>query len=363
MMKRRASLLLLMLLSVPYAVGQGSSQMVQLRVSILWSDGARFTDRSQGSVPNSGGTDQSIGGQVGTGNSVSNLAIRIAVIASSGGTVAEASPDGEGNAVFSVQGAIQSGNTIEFPAYNIRVFGPEIDEAWLERVRPGQGDSLVTIRIHRKGEKKGAGGLVSVAALKIPGKARKEFERGQKYLSKNKYPAARVSFQKAIAIYPQYYEAYNALGVTLMKLNDTTGGRKAFESAIRVNDKFAPAYVNLARVLGSAKEYDAAAADLQRSLSIEPLNPEALSLLCQYDVLRGSYAEVPGLAQKLHSIPHDGQALAHFAAGNALEHLNRPTEALYEYMLFMKEDPTSKLSSEAKSAVDRLQLSQATSTR
>lgn len=362
MTKRRASFLLLMLLLVPYALCQSGAQMVQMRVSIVWSDGTHFGDTSQVNLPNAGSSERhSAGGQAVTGNTVTNLAIRIQVIASSGGTIAEASPDGEGNAVFSVEGAIQSGNTIEFPAYNIRVFGPDIDETWAERVRPGQGDSMVTIHIHRKGGKKGPGGMVSVAALKIPGKAQKQFERGQKALLKNKYSAAHDYFQKAISIYPQYDAAYNALGVTLMKLNDPKGGRAAFENAIRINDKFAPAYVNLARVLGGEQQYDAAANALHRSLSIEPLNPEALSMLCQYDVLRGSYAEVPGLAQKLHSVPHDGQALGHFAAGNALEHLNRPSEAIFEYMLFLKEAPTDRLAANAKNAVERLrgQTSQA----
>lgn len=77
-------------------------------------------------------------------------------------------------------------------------------------------------------------------------------------------------------------------------------------------------------------------------------------MLCQFDVLREKYDDVPAIAQKLHSIPHDGNALCHFAAGNALEHLNRPTEAIYEYMLFMKEDPTSNLSANARESVDRL---------
>lgn len=343
------------------------SQSVEMQVTLLWANGHHRlsqNDDAELGLPGAATNSQGSGGEALSGNSVSNMDIRISVIGDAGSTVAEDSPDSEGMAKFIVVGSFTNPTTgsRSFPVYRIRVRGSNIEEQFLENVQPGLGDRMVTIELHKKGEKKGAGGgIVSANTLKIPHKAEKEFEKGQKALGKKKLAEALAHFQKSIAIYPSYDAAYNAMGVALRMAGDNAGGQKAFEKAIAINDKFALAYVNLARVLGSQKKFEEAAGYLSRSLSVEPLNPDALSMLCQFDVIRGKYDDVPALAQKLHSIAHDGQALCHYAAGNALEHLNRSAEAIYEYMLFMKEDPTSNLSANARESVDRLrqQLNQA----
>ena len=340
------------------------SQNVEMRITVLWADHHAFGDQQDGNVTGIPGTNNpksAASGEPVSGNSVSNMDIRVMLINEDGSTIAESSPDSEGTVKFTVVGSVtnpSNGSRI-FPVYRLRVRGATIEEQFIDNLQPGLADRMVSVELHKKGEKKGSGGgIISANSLKIPHKAEKEFQRGQKAFLKNKLSAARDYFQKAVTIYPQYDVALNALGVVLMKLGDPVTGQKAFEQAVAANDKFAPAYVNLARIMAREKKYDDAALLLTRSLSLEPLNPEALSMLCQFDAIREKFDDVPALAQKLHSIPHDGQALCHFAAGNALEHLNRPTEAIYEYMLFMKEDPTSNLSAEAREAVDRIRQQQ-----
>jgi tetratricopeptide (TPR) repeat protein len=190
--------------------------------------------------------------------------------------------------------------------------------------------------------------------LKIPGKAEKEYTRGNKALEDKKLPEAREHFQKAIEFYPNYDLAYNGLGATLIELKDVDGARKAFQKSIEVNDKFAGGYRNLARLSASEKDYSKAADYLQRSLSLEPLNAEALSRLAQFDYLLGKDTEVPDLARKLHTLPHTGMELAHYAAASALERMNKPDEAIGEYTLFIKESSAeSNLVNAAKTSIDR----------
>jgi tetratricopeptide (TPR) repeat protein len=335
------------------------SQNVEMRINLFWAGGHRLGASDEGNAPGMAGVSRNVpqgSSDRVAGNSVSNMSIRVVLQNEDGTEVAENSPDGEGVVKFTVLGVVfnSATGTQSFPIYKLIVRGPDIEEQFLENLQPGLADRVVTIELHRKGEKREPGGLVSTSALKIPRKAESQWNKGSKALAKHKLRDARHYFEKAIAIYPQYDAAYNSLGVTKVMLGEKEAGKKDIEHALAINDHFALAYVNLARLLAGDKDYDGAARALQRSLSIEPLNPDALSLLCQYDVLRGSYAEVPALAQKLHSVPHDGDALGHFAAGNALEHLNRPTEAIFEYMLFMQEAPTDKLAASAKEAVDRL---------
>ncbi len=330
----------------------------QMKVIVHRSDGKPVTDRGEGtglSGVSSSDKNTAPGGNTG-GNIVTNMDVRIAVLGESGETLFEDSPNSEGIATFTVPTMVLSSQGQRlFPSYRLRVFGAGIQEQFIDNVQPGSGDRMVNVTVYRKGEKVTGGGLVSATALKVPGKAEKEYDRGAKALTENKLDEARDHFEKAVAIYPQYDAAYNGLGVTLMKSGQPEKGRAAFEKAIEVNDKFAAAYVNLARIEGSAQHYDEAANLLNRSLSSEPLNPDALSLLCQYDLLAGKYNDIPDLAKKLHSVPHDGQALCHYAAGNALETLGKPDEALVEYVLFVKEaPPDSKLVASARDAMSRV---------
>ncbi len=341
--------------------GHAQTQSAEMRITVLWADGHRLNDKPENDVQGMPGASNSNTGGAGervSGNAIANMDIRVMLLNEDGSTVADSSPDSEGMVKFTVTGSVRNpstGATI-YPAYRLRVRGSYIEEQYVDNLQPGLADRMVTVEIHRKGEKASAGGgLVSVAKLKIPRKAEKQFERGQKALAKDRLPEARIAFERAVAIYPKYDAAFNSLGVVRMKLGDSAGGRKAFEQALAANDKYAPAYVNMARLAALDKHYEEAANFLSRSLALEPLNPEALSMLCQFDVIQNKYDEVPALAQKMHSVPHDGQALGHYAAATALEHLNRPSEAVYEYMLFMKEDPTSKLADDARTRVDNLQ--------
>src|SRR5262249_54346190 len=134
------------------------------------------------------------------GNSVTNMDIRVILLNEDGSTVRESSPDAEGVVKFIVAGSVTDTATgaKAYPTYRLRVRGTNIEEQFVDNLQPGLADRMVTVEIHKKGEKKGGGGIVSAAALKIPHKAEKEFQKGQKAFAKNKLQGARDYFQRAI---------------------------------------------------------------------------------------------------------------------------------------------------------------------
>ncbi len=73
---------------------------------------------------------------------------------------------------------------------------------------------------------------VSARELRIPGKARREFEKGLGRLLKRD-PAGSVShFTKAAQAFPDYYEAYYHVGVAEMSLGHRGEAAQAFQMAI-----------------------------------------------------------------------------------------------------------------------------------
>ncbi len=361
-MKRLYASFSLLLVLAPFIYSQaparGGSSTVQFKVILVWANGGSFSDKQDvKGMPGVQGTSRDSAGQPISGNSVSNMAIRIAVQNDMGQTIAEDSPSSQGDATFTVVGSVRNAQGLtQDVSYRVRVYGVAIEEENIENVTPAEADRVLTIRIRRKGEENNpaGGGMVSANTLKIPKKAEKEFDRGDKALEKKNYPEARDHYQKAIDLYPSYDMAYNGLGATLAQMGNIDGARAAFEKSIQVNSKFAPGYRNLAQIAARDKDYVKAAGLLEQSLVLEPLNPEALSRLAQFDYILGKDTAVPELARKLHSLPHSGQAMAHFAAAASLERMNKPDEAIGEYTLFLKEaSPENTLLSAAKTAITR----------
>jgi tetratricopeptide (TPR) repeat protein len=347
---------LLISLATLGVLAQAQVQNVQFKVVLTWANGGNFSDKQDVTgMPGVQGTSRDAGGTNPVrGNIASNISIRIQVRNDMGQVVAETSPGDQGDATFTIAGSVTNPRGVKQDViYQVRITGPDIEEEDIEGVDPASGDRILNVTIRRKGEKRGKGGVVSANALKIPGKAEKEFNRGNKALDEKKLPEAIDHFQKAIELYPKYDVAYNGLGATLVEMKDISGARKAFERSVEVNDKFAGGYRNLARIYASEKDYVKASELLQRSLSLEPLNAEALSSLCQFDYLLGKDTEVPELARKLHGMPHDGMELAHYAAASSLERMNRPDEAIGEYLLYLKEAPNSNLAATAKASIER----------
>jgi len=332
------------------------SSTVDFRVMLVFSDTHNFStnDTSQPGVQSKSGSES---GEHPRG-AAANMQIRVQVLNSDGSTVGERSPNNEGTAQFRVLGSVGSASNRQYLVYRVRVFGSDIEETWVEDVQPGRGDSTITVALHRKNEKTnqaGAqGGLVSAAGLNVPSKAQKELEKGNSALAKGKLQEAIQHFQTAVEIYPKFDLAWNNLGVAKMKSGDLQGGREAFEKALQANDKSARAYVNLARIDMHDKNYAAASERLTRSLTVEPLNADALSLSCEAALLEGKTTEVVEASIKLHSVPHEGLSLCHYAAGVAYTNMNKPTEAVNEYHLFLKESPENSLAAKAREAIQEL---------
>lgn len=182
---------------------------------------------------------------------------------------------------------------------------------------------------------------VSATQLNIPDKARKEFEAGNRLLVGGNVRAAREKFEKAIALCPPYADAYNNLGVLWMKSNEFAKGRDAFAKALQLDRNHPAAALNLARIVYSEKDWPQAEDLLKRRLAANPQNPEALALLTMTELHLGNYVEVVHAARYLHALGDRDFAVVHLAAARALAADGKPSEAIAEYQLFLREAPDS----------------------
>jgi len=243
--------------------------------------------------------------------------------------------------------------------HRIRITGDDIHpyEGDFEIV-PTETYHIENIGVRRKPEGKttGADAMNTVPAirLKIPDNARKEFEKGSKAMEEKRWGESRTHFQAAVDLYPDYDLAYNGLGIACSQLNDIQAARQALLKATELNDKFAGAQRNLARILLSERNYQEVASLLNRSLDVEPMNAWALTNTAYAELQLHRFKQAAEHALRVHGLPHDGLANAHVIAGYALEGLGQQQEAAEQWNLYLKEDPKGPNAKRAQEAVARL---------
>ena len=274
--------------------------------------------------------------------------VRVELLDGSGPMIGNGYTDRDGAIVFS---------QIESGTYRLRVSDPNLEDFTTDifRIERRQMTAYQTVGVRLKPgvQPLGAGtpGTVSADELKVPSKARKEFEAGAKALDKNELPEAQVRFQKAIEIYPQYARAYNHLGVAFMRNGQPDRGRESFEKAVAINGSYAEALLNLAKVRLGEKQNAEAEALLEKAVAGDPANAEALTILANVQLMEHKYDLAAANAAKVHALDHTKFAMAHWIAARAYEIQHKDAEAITEYTIFLKESPSGALADKARASL------------
>ena len=200
--------------------------------------------------------------------------------------------------------------------------------------------------------------LTSVAQAQVPKDARNAFRDGLKEWEKNNYQQAAVNFEKATALYPQYDEAFNDLGMMYAHLDQPDKSRAAFETAVKLNDKNASADRNLAGLLLRDHNYQAAGDLARKSLAVDPNNSFAWTVAAISDFQTGNPDLTIRACKRAHESPHDGYALCHYVAGQAYERQHDRAAAKLEYETYLQETPNGPEAPQVKKSLARLAATQ-----
>lgn len=274
-------------------------------------------------------------------------------------TLFQAFTDSEGRVSFQVSGG---------GIYRVRASGDGIETTVSDAVSimPTDRSTMVWLQVQRKAGAEVDNGNNSVMTtandLKVPSDARKSFHKGFEALQRHDYQKAADLFQKAITAYPQYDAAYDNLGVAYMHLKQTDKAREAFARAVQLNDKNAEANRNYGRVLLANKEYPQAVDVLKKSLMVEPQNPSTLLMVSIAQFQTHDFDGALQSALKVHQLPHQGYAMAHYVAGRTYEVKHEYPQATAEYETYLKEDPKGSQVEQVRNALARMTASNSSAT-
>lgn len=281
------------------------------------------------------------------------IKVRVQLMLSAGNTpVGESYTNDQGETEFD---DVEPGN------YHVVVTGDGIESADTDlfEVDNRRGTQFQTIIVRRTGEgsQKSGSATVALGDMNIPKAARKQFNKATDLITREEWNKAIDQLKRALALYPNYVQAYNNLGVVYARMDDRNSESAALQKAINVDDHFAPAWVNLARLAIADRDFAAAESELNRAISLDPANPETLLIRANVELMNLHYQQAIADCQKVHSFGQDSHSLVHFIAARAYEHENEIPQAISELHTFLKEEPSGVRADAARKELATLQKS------
>ena len=120
------------------------------------------------------------------------------------------------------------------------------------------------------------GTSISATSMLAPKDAKKAYAHGLESMLKNKPEEAQKDFEKAVAIYPKYADAWTSLGKTRLQRQLPDEAKVALSKAIECDPKLVVPYVELGLLAAQKAEWAESAGYLDRAVKLDPVDyPQA----------------------------------------------------------------------------------------
>jgi tetratricopeptide (TPR) repeat protein len=195
---------------------------------------------------------------------------------------------------------------------------------------------------------------VSAAELAVPEGARREFEAGEKLLTKKHDVGRSIGhFKKAIQLYEGFPQAYTFLGLAYLQDQKWQDSKSALERAIQLDPKSGPAYVALGGCLNQLKDYPGAEKALVKGLEMNPESPEGNYELAKTYWSMRRWREAEPYAVKAEKLEPDVPGV-HVVMGDILLQKPDAAGALKEFNEYLRLDPHGPMSEPVQAMVAKL---------
>ncbi|HYL10239.1 MAG TPA: tetratricopeptide repeat protein [Candidatus Acidoferrales bacterium] len=200
------------------------------------------------------------------------------------------------------------------------------------------------------------GPTVSVRELSIPAKARHEFQKGMERREKEDPAGSVPHFQRAIGIFPSYYEAYLQMGFANESMGQTAEAEKAIRTSVELSDEnFAEADFALCELLDNQKQFDDAEKMARHGLQLSPASWVGHFLLSQALYGMNRFKEAEESAKKVLSLKRNFASVHLLLANIHLRRHDRPAllEDLNSYLTLDPDGPQATQARHLREAVQQ----------
>lgn len=179
--------------------------------------------------------------------------------------------------------------------------------------------------------------VVSAAEIeqKIPAEARKAFRQGLKLKGDGRADEALSSFDRAIELYPDYFQALAERGELRAARRELAAAAKDFERALKLDAHHAAALRGAGYCKLEGREFDRAAEFFERAAAVEPSNASTYLLLGVAKLEQGRREEARAALRRALELDPKGAVRAHVHLANLLAAEKRYGEAADELRLYL----------------------------
>jgi tetratricopeptide (TPR) repeat protein len=201
-------------------------------------------------------------------------------------SVTDASDAGSGrtgNGGFGSSQSAGGANTLAADPFGNRMMNCELranltgfssDTVELVNRKAADNPDIGSIVLHRLAGVEGSS--ISVTSMLAPKDAKKAYEHGLQSLLKNKPNDAAKDFEKAVAIYPKYADAWVNLGKVRLEQKAVEPARSALLKAMEADPKLVAPYIELGLLAAKDANWQESAKYLDRAVALDPVDfPQA----------------------------------------------------------------------------------------
>lgn len=200
---------------------------------------------------------------------------------------------------------------------------------------------------------------VSATTLGAPKEAKKAYEKGLEAKRKQKWADSRKQFERAVAVYPEFADAWFELGLAADRLNDVGAARSAYLKAVELDAKFIKPHLQLAALAAKAGDWKELAGITGRILEMDPYNYPGIyyfDAVAEYNLGRLDQAETSARQavklDKTKSFPSSNHILGVVLAVKG--ELDEAAGALKEYLRLSPEAPDAAQARTRLAEVERV---------
>lgn len=201
---------------------------------------------------------------------------------------------------------------------------------------------------------------VSTAELRVPDKARHEFEKAEEAFTKHKMDEARKHCAKALEIAPTYSRALSLTALFDLMDNHLEAAVTHAEGSVKSDYSYGMGYVILGAVYNSVQRYDDAIRALDRAMSLVPQSWQAHFEMARAQLAKANYKEALANADRAIQGAPAKYAPAHLVRAHALLGLKAYSEAVTELETAIGDDPSSANSAQARETLNQVKAFMAT---
>jgi len=221
------------------------------------------------------------------------------------------------------------------------------------------------VEVHRAGERLGIkethqGAKVSVRELSIPAKARDATEKGMALLYKTSdYLGSIKQFERAIHVYPDYYEAYAQMGVAYQELGDMLLSEQALRKSVELSqEQYLDGLCLLAALLSDGRRFADSELIARKAFELDPNSWQANSALSRALLGLNQYKEAEAHAGAAVKLQPNNPAL-HLILANVHIKLRNYPAVLDDLSAYLQLDPTGSFAEQARAERDEIQRASA----